>query len=86
MSAQGLGRFKTFRQKRFNLRESCHCGDCVVPTLTFECPVCVFRRWPWSTTANVVCSDTAPNGGVAGATDRAGIPVGHGTDLFGARQ
>ncbi len=49
-------------------------------------PVCVSRRGPWSTTASLVCSDPAPDGGVAGATDRGGIPVEHGADLFGARQ
>jgi hypothetical protein len=27
-----------------------------------------------------------PDGGVAGAADRGGVPVGHGADLFGARQ
>jgi hypothetical protein len=49
-------------------------------------PVCVSRRGPWSTTAPLVCSDPAPDGRVVGATDRGGIPVEHGADLFGARQ
>src|SRR4029077_19261005 len=31
-------------------------------------------------------SDPAGEGGVAGATDRGNIPVGHRADLFGARQ
>jgi hypothetical protein len=48
--------------------------------------VCVCRRWPRSTTATLVCTDPAPDSGVAGATDRGGIPVEHGADLFGARQ
>src|SRR5205807_3952917 len=56
---------------------------CVVPTLTFECLFAFLvvghgRR-------QLVRGDPAPDGGVAGAADRRGIPVGHGADLFGAR-
>ena len=55
---------------------------CVVPTLTFECLFAFLvvghgRR-------QLVRGDPAPDGGVAGAADRRGIPVGHGADLFGA--
>ena len=42
-------------------------------------------RWLLATAA-LVRGDAVPDGGVAGATDRGSIPVGHGTDLFGARQ
>jgi hypothetical protein len=49
-------------------------------------PVCVSRRGPRSTTATLVCSDPAPDGRVAGATDRGGISMGHGAGLLGARQ
>jgi hypothetical protein len=59
---------------------------CVVPTLTFESLFAFLvvghgrRQLLW------FAGDPAPDGGVAGATNRAGIPVGHGADLFGARQ
>jgi hypothetical protein len=56
---------------------------CVVPTLTFEC---LSRRGARSTTAPLVCGNPAPDGGLARAADRGGIPVGCGADLFGARQ
>jgi hypothetical protein len=41
---------------------------------------------PRSTTAALVRGDPAPDGTMAGAADRGGIPVGHGTELFVARQ
>jgi hypothetical protein len=49
-------------------------------------PVYVSRVGPRSTTAALVRGDAASDGGVAGAADRGSIPVGHGADLFGARQ
>jgi len=55
---------------------------CVVPTLTFECLFAFLvlghdrRQLLWF----------AVTRGVAGSTDRRRIPVGHGADLFGARQ
>jgi len=58
---------------------------CLVPTLTFQCLFAFLvvghgrRRLLWF-------SDPAGDGGVAGATDRGSIPVGHRADLFGARQ
>jgi hypothetical protein len=59
---------------------------CVVPTLTFRVSVCVSRVGPRSPTTALVRGDPAPDRRVAGAADRGGIPVGHGADLFGARQ
>src|SRR5262249_50094430 len=49
-------------------------------------PVCVCRVGARSTTAALVRGDPTPDRGVAGAATRGGIPVGHGTELFGARQ
>jgi hypothetical protein len=59
---------------------------CLVPTLTFECLFAFFGREPLSTTAFVVRGDQASHGGVAGAADRRGIPVGNGTALSDPRQ
>ena len=50
---------------------------CVVPTLTFGCPLRSCE--PWSTTAVVVRGNHASDGGVASAAARGGISVGHGT-------
>jgi hypothetical protein len=65
-----------------------HCGDrslrCSNPDV--RAPVCVSRVEPRSTTAALVRGDPAPDGTMAGAADRGGIPVGHGTELFVARQ
>jgi len=36
--------------------------------------------------AGSIRPEPGPSRGGAGAADRGGIPVGHGTDLFGARQ
>ena len=47
-------------------------------------PVCVSRVGARSTTAALVRGGPAPKRGVAGAADRGGIPMGHGTDLFDA--
>ena len=47
---------------------------CVVPTRTFECLFAFVVVGP------------ASDRGVARTTDRGGIPVEHGADLFGARQ
>ena len=65
-----------------------HCGDRSVSGSNPDIPVlvCVSGRGPRSTPATVVCSDPAGDGGVAGATDRGSISVGHRADLFGARQ
>ena len=65
-----------------------HCGDRPVSGSNPDIPVlvCVSGRGPRSTPATLVCSDPAGDGGVAGATDRGSIPVGHCADLFGARQ
>src|SRR6516162_8974999 len=49
-------------------------------------PVCVSRVGARSTTAALVRGDPAPDRGVAGVADCGDIPVGHGTDLSGARQ
>jgi hypothetical protein len=54
--------------------------------LNVRVPVCVSRVGPRSTTAALVRGDPSPDRRVARTTDRGGIPVGHGTDLFGARQ
>jgi hypothetical protein len=59
---------------------------CLVPTLTFDSLFAFLVVAHWSTTATLVCCNPASVGRVAGATDCGGIPVGHGTDLFGARQ
>ena len=58
---------------------------CVVPHYV-RVSVCVSRRGPWSTTATVVRGDPASDGRMAGATDRRGIPVGHGTAISNSRQ
>src|SRR5262249_18389743 len=72
------------------LRNQCgrHCGDRSMrgSNPDIGMPVCVPRHGPRSTAADLVCGNSAPDGGVAGATDRGGIPMGHGADLFGARQ
>ena len=49
-------------------------------------PVCVCRGGSPTSTAALVCGDPASDRGVARTTDRGGIPVEHGADLFGARQ
>ena len=59
---------------------------CLVPTVTFECLVCISGREPWSTTDSMVCGDQASHGGMAGTADRRGIPVGYGTALSDPRQ
>jgi len=59
---------------------------CVVPTLTFECLFAFLVVSHGSTTAALVRGDPAPDGRVAGAADRGGVPMGYGTHLFGARQ
>jgi hypothetical protein len=46
--------------------------------------ICISRDRPGAATITVVCGDNAPDTGVAGATDRRGIPAGYGTDLLGA--
>jgi hypothetical protein len=65
-----------------------HCGDRSLrgSHRDLRAPVCLSRSGPWTSTAAVVCGDPESDRGVAGSTDHAGIPVGHGTDLFGARQ
>jgi hypothetical protein len=64
------------------------CGDRSVSGSNPDIPVlvCVSGRGPRSTPATVVCSEPAGDGGVARATDRGSISVGHRADLFGARQ
>ena len=58
---------------------------CLVPTVTFECLFAFLvmghgrRQLLWFTVT------PAPDGGVAGAADCGGVPVGRGTGLFGAR-
>jgi len=59
---------------------------CVGSNSDIRVPVCVSCPGPWSTPAAVVCSDSASNGGVAGATDCGGIPLGHGAELSPPRQ
>ena len=55
-----------------------HCGDRSVRGSNPEVrvPVCVSRVGARSTAAALVRGDAAPNRGVAGTTDRRGIPVG----------
>jgi len=57
---------------------------CVVPTLTFEYLFAFVG--PWTATAVVVCGNPASDCGVAGATDRRGVPLEYGADLPGTRQ
>jgi hypothetical protein len=57
---------------------------CVVPNV--RVPVCIRRRGSRTSTAALVCGDPASDRGVARTTERGGIPVEHGADLFGARQ
>ncbi len=49
-------------------------------------PVCVCRGGSRTSTAALVWGDPASDRGVARTTDRGGIPVENGADLFGARQ
>jgi hypothetical protein len=57
---------------------------CVVPTVTFE------RLFAFLDVSHgrrqLVCGDPASDGGVVGAADCAGVSLGRGTGLFGARQ
>jgi hypothetical protein len=66
----------------------CHRGDRPLrgSNPDIRVPVCGSCPGPWSTPAAVVCSDSASDGGVAGATDCGGIPVGHGAALSNPRQ
>jgi hypothetical protein len=59
---------------------------CVVPTADLRTPVCLSCAGPWTATAAVVCGNSESDCGVAGPTDRRGISVEHGADLFGAGQ
>ena len=49
-------------------------------------PICRSRRRSRPAAAALVRGDPIPDGGVAGPTDRGGISVGYGADLFSARQ
>jgi hypothetical protein len=57
---------------------------CVVPTLTFE-QLFAFLSGPWTAAAAVVCGNSESDRGVAGPTDRTGVPLRHGADLFDTR-
>ena len=59
---------------------------CVAPNRDVRAPVCFSCGWPRTARAAVVCGNPESDGGVAGATDRGSIPMGHGADLFAARQ
>src|SRR5215469_13538686 len=48
--------------------------------------ICLSRVGARSTAPALVRGDPTPDRGVAGAATRGGIPVEHGTALFGARQ
>src|SRR5262249_16445993 len=60
---------------------SLRCSDAAV-----RAPVCLSCCGPWPAPAVVVCGNPESDSGMDGPTDRTGVPVEHGADLFGARQ